>query len=1286
MPLFTAIAAGAAAFGTWFAAQTILTQFAIRLAAGWALNKISKALAGKPPKPRRNGITGEMGQGADIPRSFILGQFATRGSLVYHNSWGGSENDYYTRITALSDLPVAGLAYLWIDGVRVEIDFANPDPNFGFPLIGYSETQDRVTFITDPLLDGAVRRVSVNETVNYGWVKFYDGTQTTADPFVVNTVSTAERPWTAQDVGVGVAYAICTFRINERLFKNFPDIMYVVNGINLFDPATGTVGTGNNVPIVQVYNLLSGLEYAGNWFYGSQANPNILTTGLNDAINACKAPVPGASSMNADQRIAAFGSTTIPPRYTSAMEVFVNEPVADIIEEILGACNGRATHTGIGYRLQVGDPESAVLTISDDDILTDYTQMFTPFMPLDESINGITATYIEPREGWSANPAPAIFNPVFEARDDNRRLVRNIPFETVTTVEQAERLMNLALNEALNSRRHVFSLPARFAWLTPGEYIEYTSVRNGYTSKLFRVESLSDLPNGDVVVEVIERDPNDYDWDASLDFMSVDFGDAFRQINNGVSMSGLSVAPAIGYDGESGPRRPGVAIFWDAANNPNIVGVRWEIRTANADQILVASGSTSDVDLGGTILTEGLAPNSNYEIRLQYVTTGYLLAVWSSWFPFTTPDVRLSAAELDDVLQLEITTAVNDAQNAVEQSQRALDLVAFSLDGGWLADPAFAGWDAGNLLDDNWSVRVNVPLFAVQDVPNARLTSSILIDRPSGSSGTAFQIAASSADGMIGADPAADFVVASILVEYIEGSAGGPRLRAEWFNGTDWAEGDAFGLAEPAGTFTQWAIPPRPGVIQGKEVMFLRPAGYDTAVRLFFELGTAVGGRQYLRIHSMNLREATETEITAFLAPDQLEAVEAEVFAAQTAITTLEGNASASFVLRQRAGEAVGSLEAVAASNPDGTALSTFSLDYDFIDIEGRVRLSDLVVTDLAGNVMVNGDFRQGDLRGWATPPNGWSVIARDTGSGFTAVSTMPFPFALETDNDPLSNQIFYQDERLSCGPGDRFTISYQFAAKTTTVGGSASASFGIQAQWLDAAGAEISVSTVGVTNNTSGAWQSRAPTAVQAPAGAASVRFRAYVLAGTTGRGVLGNIRIDRQRDAAILIRPNSITGAQLIQTDVLISNSAQMGSLVVDTANIRDLTVTTLKIADGAVTGTGASFSGMVGLSSAGWTNMAIVSIGTLGSRVMVVHAQISSVSGSGGSEGVPGFGVYRVLVNGTPLYQTPTVGGGEIPILAIATSSAGATTLTVQGIKTGGDGNFSGSARIVGTELKK
>ncbi|MFP4275521.1 MAG: hypothetical protein ACLFRU_10900, partial [Paracoccaceae bacterium] len=275
MAVFSGIAAAAGAVGTWFAGLGVVGQIAVRLVAGLAFNALSEALAGKPPKPRKPGITGQMQQGADVPRSFILGRYATPGSLVYHNSWGKSgdtPNAYYTRVTALSDLPVAGLAAIWVDGERLTIDTDNPDPDGkGFP-IGLSDTRTKTRQVYDgehPRGGPTYRYEDEEITQQYGWVRFYDGTQTAADPLLVNSVSTAERPWSVQDVGVGVAYEVTTFKINRRIFNSFPDIIFELDGVELDDPDGGAT-VASDIPAVQVWHLLKGLDFGGERFYGPQ--------------------------------------------------------------------------------------------------------------------------------------------------------------------------------------------------------------------------------------------------------------------------------------------------------------------------------------------------------------------------------------------------------------------------------------------------------------------------------------------------------------------------------------------------------------------------------------------------------------------------------------------------------------------------------------------------------------------------------------------------------------------------------------------------------------------------------------------------------------------------------------------------------------------------------------------------------------------------------------------------------------------------------------------------------
>ena len=128
-----------------------------------------QATATKPPSARRAsvaavrkfGISGTLGRGVDIPQSFIAGTYATAGSLVWGEEWGSS-NEYLTQVIEVSNLPVRGLAGIFIDGEEVTIESTQVHTDFGNRL-------------------GSNTSGSKNYN-GYAWVKFYDGNQTSADP------------------------------------------------------------------------------------------------------------------------------------------------------------------------------------------------------------------------------------------------------------------------------------------------------------------------------------------------------------------------------------------------------------------------------------------------------------------------------------------------------------------------------------------------------------------------------------------------------------------------------------------------------------------------------------------------------------------------------------------------------------------------------------------------------------------------------------------------------------------------------------------------------------------------------------------------------------------------------------------------------------------------------------------------------------------------------------------------------------------------------------------------
>jgi len=273
MPIFTALFTGIAAIAgsvsTFFAGLGAFGSALLKIGLSIGLNLLSQALAGKP-KPPGFSVQGRLQSGGDLPRSFLLGNCATAGSLVYANGWGdagGAPNGYLTQVIALSDKPVSGINNLWVNGEKVTVLWAEPDDDgMGFPVEEYRK-------------DGK----------DHLWINFYDGTQTAADPFMVSTVSRPEdgREYGADRIGYGMAYAIMHARVHDELWTGFPNFKFELRGLALYDISQDTTaggdgdqrwddpstwgGPGDLLPAVQLYNILRGItDYGGGWLYGLQ--------------------------------------------------------------------------------------------------------------------------------------------------------------------------------------------------------------------------------------------------------------------------------------------------------------------------------------------------------------------------------------------------------------------------------------------------------------------------------------------------------------------------------------------------------------------------------------------------------------------------------------------------------------------------------------------------------------------------------------------------------------------------------------------------------------------------------------------------------------------------------------------------------------------------------------------------------------------------------------------------------------------------------------------------------
>lgn len=647
------LTAGGAALSAFVSAGTALLQTAV----GLGLNLIAQAVAGKPKKAGL-AINGTLGAGGDTPRSFILGRTATAGSLVWANTWGevdDTPNALLTQVIALEDLPGGAPVEIWVNGEKGTLGSAGS--------LGQGFRVNEFTKDGQP---------------NF-WVKYYDGTQVAADSFLTTYASNANRTWESTRVGIGVAYAIITARVTRNIFSGIPTAKFVRDGIPLYDiskdssvggsgsqrwnnPATWG-GDGDDLVAVQAYNVLRGIQYGGEWFYGLQG------------MTAARLP--------ADNWVAAVAKCRS-ENYKAGAEIPIDAPLSTTLEALMTACQGRITEIGGEYRMYLGSPDAPTFAFTDDDILSTDEQSFTPFFGLADTINGVIATYPSPADGWTEKTAPPYYRTDLEAKHGGRRLMADVSLSFVPYPEQVQRLIKSAVLEAQRERRHTIALPPAFwAYAVPGEICSWTSERNGYISKLFRIDGVIDRANLDVVIDITEVDPDDYDWDSGSEFHPPVDG-ALGPIRPAPQpIIDWSATAATITDNTGADRRPAILLEWDntAGRLDDVIGIEFEVRL-DVTLTSIYKGRTDQPDVGSILISQGLLPDTDYEVRGRYIPGTDRDVLWSSWLDVTTPhvlqtDISVVLGSLQpDVYQtiLQLNQQMDEVRARIEQvAMSALD-------------------------------------------------------------------------------------------------------------------------------------------------------------------------------------------------------------------------------------------------------------------------------------------------------------------------------------------------------------------------------------------------------------------------------------------------------------------------------------------------------------------------------------------------------------------------------------------------------------------------------------
>ncbi len=611
-----------------------LVQLIVGLALSLASSLIQSAL--QQDKKQLNGVRSEVQTGGDNPLAFIMGFYATAGQLEYIGTWGDEgevPNAYLTKVVSVSDLPVRNLAGFLVNGVRCNILWDEPYSGSGYPVLEYRDANGK----------------------DHLWVFFYDGTQTTASPSLLTKFGAdPDRPWQADMIGRGVAYAEVTALINRELFTGIPEYIFEVDGIPLDDPRGGTAQHDN--PIVAAYNVMLGLRYGGQWVYGLQGMSANRLPNWPAQMDKCDV-------IQDDGR----------KRFRFGLEVTVDTEPHVVLGELFKACEARIAEIGGTYKVLVGEPDAPVVSFTDEDIVISADQTFDPFPGLEATYNAITATYPEPGESWEIKEAPPRYRSDLELLDDSRRLPFSTEYKAVPFAVQVQALMRAAIEETRRFRRHVHTMPPQWWEYEPLDVAVWTSGRNGYANKQFLITAMDDMPNVNQVVGFQEIDPTDYSWHSGyvLPYTVTTLVIA-RPVPQVVS--GPSVAPvpgALAFDAFWSA--PSVAVDVDFVRIthrlPGDDSTRVTLPVPKPDLLLGAARVMVPVGYGGTTI----------EVQLEYISGSGRPMVASAWMPVTIAIVTLPAGDLSEELQDQRALALRSIEEMTAERSRSIAQFANAL-------------------------------------------------------------------------------------------------------------------------------------------------------------------------------------------------------------------------------------------------------------------------------------------------------------------------------------------------------------------------------------------------------------------------------------------------------------------------------------------------------------------------------------------------------------------------------------------------------------------------------
>lgn len=305
----------------------------------------------------------------------------------------------------------------------------------------------------------------------------------------------SENLWTSRHRAVGTAYIYARFKFDlDKFVSGAPSLLAVIEGKKLYDPRTGsTAFSSNSALCLRDYLLFSGIA----------DEDELDDSSFSAAANIC----------DEDVTLAAGGTEK---RYSCDGFFPTDKAPMETINAIVQSMAGSLWYSQGQWVCKAGAYIEPVLSLDEDDARS-AMQIVTRTSRRD-LYNRVIGVFRGAQSNWQLDNYPPVESQTFLADDGGQtsEIEINLPF--TSSPSRAQRIAKVFLYRQREQMLITGNFGMRAAQLTPGDTVQLTNTRLGFTDKTFEVVewgfALAD--EGDIVVPLTlqEISAGVYDWDA----------------------------------------------------------------------------------------------------------------------------------------------------------------------------------------------------------------------------------------------------------------------------------------------------------------------------------------------------------------------------------------------------------------------------------------------------------------------------------------------------------------------------------------------------------------------------------------------------------------------------------------------------------------------------------------------------------------------------------------------------------------------------------------------------